>query len=127
MYRLLFAVLTGMTLSLNVAYADINDDLAAGLPVKTVLENAVSEGKGLADAVTEIITANASLTCACLAAAKDIDPDQSKAIDDAATKALGAPAQEVCSGAEPGSRGGSGVETGTPGFIPAPGGGGSPS
>ena len=127
MYRLLFGILAGVALSVNFAYADIDGDLAAGLPIKEVLENAVSDGKDLADAVAEIIAANTSLTCSCLAAAKEIDPDKSKAIDDAASKALGAPAQEVCSGAKPGSHGGSGVETGTPGFIPAPGGGGSPS
>lgn len=87
MKKTTLSIILGLALcSANVA-ADISSDLASGLSLKQVIENAQSEGISVEDAVTAIIEENPKLADDAIAMAIEISPELATEILVAASNA----------------------------------------
>lgn len=96
MRRVLIGALAGMMIPLCSAYADIEGDLKAGLPMDQIIKNATAkenEGLSVAQAVAQIAKANPAMAAQAVAAAAQISPNQAAAFAKAAAEA--APAKAI--------------------------------
>lgn len=99
MRRVLLGAAAGILIPFCVAHADINSDVAANLPVATILANAQAANISAADAVKQIAAANPELAAAAVAAAVKANPDNAAAIAKAAAEGAPAKAKEIAKAA----------------------------
>lgn len=76
MRRIIIGLAAGLVLPLSIAHADVPGDLKAGLPLQTVLTNALKEKASIETALRQIIEAAPEQAYAAITAALQLSPDQ---------------------------------------------------
>lgn len=80
MRRTLIGLAVGLVLPLSVAHADVTSDLKAGLPLQTVLLNAVKAKQPIDMALRQVLDAEPEQSSSAIAAALQLNPDQAASI-----------------------------------------------
>ena len=80
MRRTIISLAVGLLLPISVAHADVAGDLKAGLPLQTVLMNALKEKSSIETALREVIAASPDQAYAAITAALQLSPDQAATI-----------------------------------------------
>lgn len=80
MRRTLIGLTAGLVLPLSIAHADIAGDLKTGLPLQTVLLNAVKAKQPIDMALRQVLDAQPEQSSAAITAALQLNPDQAASI-----------------------------------------------
>ncbi|MBP7178250.1 MAG: hypothetical protein KBD35_01605 [Moraxellaceae bacterium] len=80
MRHTIISLAVGLLLPLSIAHADVAGDIKAGLPLQTVLMNALKEKSSIESALREVIAASPEQAYAAITAALQLSPDQAATI-----------------------------------------------
>lgn len=76
MRRTIIGLAATLVLPLSMAHADVSGDIKAGLPLQTVLTNALKEKTSIERALSDVIDASPEQAYAAITAALQLSPDQ---------------------------------------------------